>query len=151
MNQLTNPAGEQVQPRARLRLWHLLVAAILAIFSFFAVLGIVSVVGRWHPIADLPKPDNAEIERSGSAPWAVKERKSDLRRRIDTIDKEIPAIEGELDFLDKAMQREKMRAHKQPESRFYIDFILREQNFLHARIDDLRTDRAYYSHELQEQ
>lgn len=148
MNQLTNvPAAEQ--HRRRWRLSYLLTTLAVALLLFFGGVAVIWMVGQWHPVST-PSPGNGIIEEAGRAPWLPAERRAELKHRMDNIDRDIPAIEGELKFLDEAMQREKARAPQNQESKLYIDFILREQSFLRARINDLRTDRAYYAHELEE-
>jgi cell division protein FtsB len=140
MNQSTHlPAAEQ---RRRWRLSYVLVTLVVAMLLFFAGVGVIWMVGRHHPIST-PAPSDGVVEESGVAPWLPSERRAELKRRVDRIDRDIPAIEGELKYLDEAMQREKARVQQHQESKIYIDFILREQNFLRARIDDLRSDRAF--------
>ena len=133
--------------------WFWLVTLIVPFVLFFSVLGVLSSIEKWHVVWS-PPPKNAEIEGTGPAPWLPAERRADLKRKIERIDQEIPAIFGELKFLEGALKKEElrteMRADLKLDPKEYVNFIRRQQKSLTDRVEILRADREFYAHELQE-
>lgn len=138
------------QPRMSVRaVWFWLLVLTTPFVLFLAVLGVLATIEKWQVFERVP-PENPQMQESGLAPWLPKERRAYMEHRIDVIDGSIPAIKGEIRFLEGALKREQAQIHSNAEAKEYAKVICREQRFLEARIDELRTDREYYVHELRE-
>ncbi|MFZ1005261.1 MAG: hypothetical protein WAN65_00385, partial [Candidatus Sulfotelmatobacter sp.] len=127
--------------------WFWLVVVIVPFVLFFAGIGTLATLEKWH-ISWPPGKENAEFEEHGPAPWLIKERRAELKRKIAMIDSALPAVVGEMNFLESRLKI--VQARPEPAAREYIDFIRREEQFLADRLDEMRADRAYYSRELNE-
>lgn len=137
--------GPSLRPRS-VGFWFLII--FIPFLLFFAVLGVISTLQRWPNLPWLPPKVNLEMERAGTAPWTPQERRADLKRRIEVIDRSIPLIQGEMKYLDGALQRE--TALGSPEARDRVEFMRREMQFLIERIAELHSDRDYYVHHLRD-
>jgi hypothetical protein len=129
--------------------WFWLAVFFVPVVLFFAVLGVLSAIEKWH-IVVAPPQEHPEIERPGGGPWIADETKADFKRRIERIDKEMPLLIADLKFLESALKKEEARARTDPHAQEYVNFIRRQQKSLEDRLEILRSDRSDYAHELHE-
>lgn len=140
-------------PPARLSrpvaVWLLL--ALAAFVLFFAAIGIADSLERWYThVWWIPFQQTEAVERAGPGGWDSPERRADMERRVNVINQAIPAIEGELQFLNGELKKAQARAADQPEYRELAASMRRQMDYLEERIAELRSDRDYYLHELHE-
>lgn len=145
------PPPQQPPARWSRSPWFWLLSIFVPIVIFFAALGVAGSLERWHiQLWWIPWQADEQAEAFGKERWLPEERRADMERRVRVIDRAIPAIEGEMKFLDDELKKAQAKNHNDPTMADLVASLRRQREFLVDRLDELRSDRAYYVRELHE-